>query len=98
MTDMTAKVPGATNRPTREIVRSSLKRRYAAERRFKFFGLLAVCLALAFLAIMLGNIVYKGHSAFIQTNIELRVHLDESIIDPQGHRDPKLSSRPITAV
>lgn len=89
MTDMTAKVPGATNRPTGEIVRSSLKRRYAAERRFKFFGLLAVCLALAFLAIMLGNIVYKGHSAFIQTNIELRVHLDESIIDPQGHRDPK---------
>ena len=89
MTDMTAKAPGATNRPTGEIVRSSLKRRYAAERRFKFFGLLAVCLALAFLAIMLGNIVYKGHSAFIQTNIELRVHLDESIIDPQGHRDPK---------
>ena len=89
MTDMTARVPVATNRPTGEIVRNSLKRRYAAERRFKFFGLLAVCLALAFLAIMLGNIVYKGHSAFIQTNIELRVHLDESVIDPQGHRDPK---------
>jgi len=89
MTDMAARAPIDTAKSTGDIVRNSLKRRYAAERRFKFYGLTAVCTALAFLAIMLGNIVYKGHSAFVQTNIELEIYLDESVIDPQGHRDPK---------
>jgi phosphate transport system permease protein len=89
MTDMATRTAIDTKKPTADIIRDSLKRRYAAERRFRFYGLLAVCTALTFLAVMLGNIVYKGHSAFVQTNIALEIYLDESVIDPQGHRDPK---------
>lgn len=89
MTDMTLKGDFSESRETAEIVRQGLKRRYAAERRFKSYGLLAVCTALAFLFIMLGNIVYKGHTAFVQTKIQLEIFFDESVIDPTGKRDPK---------
>ena len=37
-------------------------KRYAAERRFKLFGLLAVMLSVAFLAFLLGTMVVKGFS------------------------------------
>lgn len=77
-------------RPSREtanIVRRGLKKRYAAEQRFKLYGLLAVCAALAFLVIMLGNIIYKGHTAFIQTEVKLEIYFDEDVIDPAGKRD-----------
>ncbi|MBO88921.1 MAG: phosphate ABC transporter, permease protein PstA [Rickettsiales bacterium] len=77
-------------RPSREtanIVRRGLKKRYAAEQRFKLYGLLAVCAALAFLVIMLGNIIYKGHTAFIQTEVKLEIYFDEDVIDPTGKRD-----------
>ena len=86
MTDFTLSGPTTSENSTAEIVRQSLKRRYAAERRFKFYGLAAVCLALAFLAIMLGNILANGYSAFVQTKIRLDVFLDESVIDPKGTR------------
>ena len=36
---------------------------------------------------MLGNIIYKGHSAFVQTKIQLEVFFDRSVIDPSGKRD-----------
>ena len=89
MTDMTLKGNFSESRETAKIVRQSLKRRYAAERRFKVYGVIAVCTALAFLFIMLGNIIYKGHSAFVQTKIQLEVFFDESVIDPSGKRDAK---------
>ena len=89
MTDMTLRGNFSGSRDTAEIVRRSLKRRYAAERRFKTYGMLAVCTALAFLFIMLGNIVYKGHTAFVQTKIQLEIFFDESVIDPTGKRDPR---------
>lgn len=89
MTDMALKHAVDAPRDTATLVRASLKRRYAAERRFRRVGLSAVCLALAFLAVMLGNIVLKGHSAFLQTQILLDITFDESVIDPTGKRDPK---------
>ena len=46
---------------------------------------------------MLGNIIYKGHSAFVQTKIQLEVFFDESVIDPSGKRDAKTCDPPITA-
>ncbi|MEC9183808.1 MAG: DUF3333 domain-containing protein, partial [Pseudomonadota bacterium] len=51
MTDMTLKGNFSESRETAKIVRQSLKRRYASERRFKVYGVIAVCTALAFLFI-----------------------------------------------
>ena len=89
MTDFTLSGLRTSENSTAEIVRRSLKRRYSAERRFKLYGLAAVCLALAFLAILLGSILANGYSAFVQTKIRLDVFLDESVIDPKGTRQEK---------
>src|SRR5690606_7160779 len=59
-----------------------LKRRYAAERRFRLFGVLAIAAALGFLALLLGRIVEQGHTAFINHVVETEVWLDPARIDP----------------
>ena len=47
---------------------------------------------------MLGNIIYKGHSAFVQTKIQLEVFFDESVIDPSGKKGTRRPcDPPITA-
>ncbi len=63
-----------------------LKARYRAERRFRLYGLLAVSVGLAFLAVMLASVVGKGYTAFRQTAVTLPIAFDESVIDPRGLR------------
>ncbi|MGI6856965.1 phosphate ABC transporter permease PstA [Mesorhizobium sp. 1B3] len=75
---------GATAKPRRDI---GLKRRYAAERRFRIYGVLAISVGLLFLAIMLSSIVSKGYTAFWQTSVNLPITFSEKTIDPQGKRD-----------
>lgn len=63
-----------------EIVRNSLKRRYRKERRFRFYGLLAIFIALASLFILFADIINKGHTGFIKTTITLDVDLDGELM------------------
>ena len=72
---------------TADIVRRTLARRYASERRFRRLGLAAVITGLAFLGLLLTSIVGNGYGAFTQTLIKLDVPLDAAVIDPQGGRD-----------
>ena len=67
-------------RRTIDIVNRSLKRRYRAERRFRFYGLLAIVLSIVFLALMFVSIVGKGYSAFLQTAIRLAVFFDPEVL------------------
>ncbi len=73
-----------SDRSPRQIVESSLKRRYAAERRFRLLGASAVLLGLSFVAILFVSIVSKGYTAFFQSYIELPVSFDTEVIDPSG--------------
>ena len=73
---------------TAEAVARSLRRRYAAERRFRLYGMGAIGVALAMLLILFGTIFGNGWSAFRQTDLLLPVTLDAAEIDPQGARDP----------
>ncbi|RVB15388.1 DUF3333 domain-containing protein, partial [Mesorhizobium sp. M7A.F.Ca.CA.002.10.1.1] len=75
--------------PRRDI---GLKARYAAERRFRIYGVVAISVGLAFLAIMLITIVSKGYTAFWQTTVSLPITFDEKVIDPSGKRatDPSV--------
>jgi len=79
----------AAAHPRRDI---GLKARYAAERRFRIYGVLAISVGLAFLAIMLITIVTKGYTAFWQTTVSLPVNFDEKLIDPSNKRatDPNV--------
>ncbi len=55
-----------------------LRQRYAAEQRFKMFGIGAISIALLFLVFLIGTIVSNGYSAFWQTFIKLDVELEKS--------------------
>jgi phosphate transport system permease protein len=67
-----------------------LRRRYAAERRFRLAGMAAIGIAGLMLVVLLTSIFGKGYSAFQQTKIELEITLDQGMIDPQNTRDPKV--------
>ncbi len=76
---MTEMVEQTSAAPTK-VVANRLKRRYAAERRFRFMGMAAIAIALGFLVVLLGSIIHRGASAFIQTKVELNVTFDPSIL------------------
>ena len=69
-----------------------LRKRYAAERRFKYYGIAAVIVALGMLAFLLISITAQGYTAFVQTEAALEIAFDEETIDPQGTRDPAVLS------
>ena len=61
-----------------------LRRRHAAERRFRLYGVVGIGLAVLVLGVLLVTIVAKGHGAFFQTEITLEVFFDPALIDPEG--------------
>jgi phosphate transport system permease protein len=64
-----------------------LRRRRAAERRFRWYGLIGILFGLIFLSLLFISIISNGYTAFWQTNIALEIHFDEQHIDPEGKRD-----------
>ncbi|MGB8273979.1 MAG: phosphate ABC transporter permease PstA [Alphaproteobacteria bacterium] len=66
-----------------------LKRRYGAEQRFRVYGILAIAVAVAFLVLLIGNVVVRGASAFFQTQIRLDVTFDGAVLDPEGKATPQ---------
>lgn len=64
------------------------RRRNAAERRFRYYGLGAVVIGLLALAMLLSSILMNGLSSFRQTYIQLKVPLSAEVLDPAGNRDP----------
>ena len=68
----------------RNIVEAGVRRRYAKERRFRLFGLLAVLVGLVFLLLLFVNILSHGVSAFRQTELMLPMHVTAELVDPLG--------------
>ena len=73
---------------TIDIVNRTLARRYAAERRFKAYGIGALLLGLMFVTVLFVSIISNGYSAFMQSQIRLDVELSVDVIDPEGDYDP----------
>ncbi len=72
-------------------VKSTLASRYAAEKRFRMYGLVAICIGVGFLLLLLGSVGSNGYTAFVQTNLTLDVTLDKAEIDPNGEGEAALS-------
>ena len=91
MTDLTsAQVPAARPAPQKSslLTQSALvKKRNAAETRFKYYGIAAITVSLSVLAIMLWTIFSDGLSAFKQATFTFPVTLDAERLDPNGNRD-----------
>lgn len=67
-----------------DIIAKKLKRRYKAEKRFKFYGILAIFLSLTFLLLLFVSIIGNGYSAFQQTAIQLEIYFDPAFIDAEN--------------
>jgi len=82
-------IPTAARPPRRDI---GIKRRYAAERRFKAYGLAAIGVGLVFLVALLWTVIGQGYTAFWQTQIRVPVTFSQSVIDPRGvaAKDPSV--------
>ncbi|WP_085902580.1 phosphate ABC transporter permease PstA [Kiloniella majae] len=72
------------NTPHLKVNPALLKRRNAAEKRFRFYGLAAVMTAVLVLCLLLTSIISKGYTAFQQTYILVDIRLDAETIDPKG--------------
>ena len=57
-----------------------LKKRHNAEKRFRFYGLASIFLALLFVLILVQNIFSKGSSAFMKTAINVEVFYDPELL------------------
>jgi phosphate transport system permease protein len=81
----------AISRWTGEDMQKRVARRYAAERRFRFFGFAAVGLSVAFLAFLLVNMAWKGLGGFTQTETRVVIDFPKSnlILDPAALRGPQ---------
>ncbi|MBX5463649.1 MAG: phosphate ABC transporter permease PstA [Steroidobacteraceae bacterium] len=82
-------VTARTPQQTQERVAQSLRRRYRAERRFRFYGMLAVFLGIAFVVFLFVTLFVQGASAFRQAYVKVDVHYDPAMIDPAGTRKPE---------
>lgn len=74
---------------TTELVRKSLAKRYAKEKRFRLYGLLSITLSIVFLAILMLNIFSKGLPAFTSTDIKLEVALDPQVLGVTAESTPE---------
>jgi phosphate transport system permease protein len=63
-----------------------VKRRYAAERRFRLLGLLAVVASAGFLAFLLANMVMNGAQGFVQTRLVIPVDFARAALPLDGAR------------
>ncbi|MBW9112183.1 phosphate ABC transporter permease PstA [Rhizobium cauense] len=92
MTDIVSPVQGVVVSKAPERRDIGLKRRYAAERRFRAYGIAAISFGLIFLAILLTSVISKGYTAFQQTAITLPIEFSEKTLDPNNKRatDPSV--------
>ncbi len=61
-------------------IRAGLKKRYARERRFRFYGLMAIAISFLFLLVLLVNIISTGYPAFQQSYVKLDVKIDPAVL------------------
>lgn len=88
----------AASGPTRSLYAADdrTRRRNAAERRFRFYGVVAVALSVLALIFLLTSVLGNGLGAFRQTVITLDIALDEAKLDKSGKRDPAVMKKVTT--
>jgi phosphate transport system permease protein len=62
------------------VIEASLKKRYAREKRFQWYGRLAVMTGFVFLFLLLTDIVSKGTPAFTQSFIQVSINFDPEVL------------------
>ncbi len=91
----TSPAAGIAARPERRDI--GLGRRYAAERRFRLYGMAAIGFGLLMLFLLLASVVSKGYTAFQQTMITIPVEFSERIIDKTDPQKLVTANYPVVA-
>ena len=65
-------------------VKKSIAKRRAKDKRLKFYGRVAISLAVCFLLILFYSIFSKGYSGFFQYYVTLDINFDRERMDPKG--------------
>jgi phosphate transport system permease protein len=86
MTDISA--TGAASSASTRTRDPRIAKRYAAERRFRLYGLAAILATALFVAALLVNIVIKGLPGFFEYRLLLSVNAAAEALDPGGSGDP----------
>ncbi|ESR27252.1 phosphate ABC transporter permease PstA [Lutibaculum baratangense] len=60
------------------------RRRYAADRRLRIYGMSAIGIAILLLGILVTTLVFTGYRGFIQTTISLPVTFDAELVDARS--------------
>ncbi|NDH26297.1 MAG: DUF3333 domain-containing protein, partial [Rhodobacteraceae bacterium] len=69
-------------------ISQGLKKRHAASQRLRNYGVLAIAIAIGFLAILLTTIVSNGYTALKQTELQVEVTLPlEKLLNKEGDLD-----------
>ncbi|MCB1380511.1 MAG: phosphate ABC transporter permease PstA, partial [Alphaproteobacteria bacterium] len=69
-------------------VNSRMAKRYAAERRFRYYGVAAIIVTGLFVLALILDIVFKGFPAFFEHRLLLQVTASQDLIDPDNSGDP----------
>lgn len=56
------------------------KKRYAADRRLRYYGIAAISTAVLLLGILIGSLVSTGYLAFVQTHVTMEVAIDPELV------------------
>ena len=74
-----------------EAMQARIRRRYGAERRFKFIGLAAIAISLGFLAFLLGTMLWNGAGGFMETRVKVAIDFPASdlFLDPESLKGPE---------
>ena len=86
--------PDAKTQARFEKIAQGLKKRHAASRRLKTYGIMAIVTAISFLAILLTTIISNGYTAIQQTELQITLTIpaeklqnDDGAIDPVKARN-----------
>jgi phosphate transport system permease protein len=66
-----------------------VRKRYAAERRFRFYGMAMIAVAMAFLALLFFTIISGGVQGFMTTNIRVQVPLTADALGVEQGATPE---------
>ena len=72
---------------------TNLKSRLAKEKRFKFYGIASITLALSLLSLLFVSIFSQGYTAFQETKVQLYINFDQEILDPDKTKDWEIIKR-----
>ena len=91
MTDIGMTDQAMTLKPTDHAKSAArLRGRHAADKRFRYYGIAAIGLAVLAIITLFTSIVGTGYSAFWETTVALDIYFDPEVLDPDGTRDPEV--------